>query len=281
MAKKKDSSQLNWKRKKWYTLVAPATHGEVPIGETMALDSKDIVGRCIEINLMHLTRNMKKQNVNVMFKVTELKEGHGATKSYSYTMQPASIKRLIKAGRDRIDESFIIKSQDGVYARIKPLFITHSHYSAAERTRVRRLSVSFMRKYAAEKPIEELFKEVIDGKVQKELNLKLREVLRLRTCDIRVLEIIENFSALKERKLEKRNERESKRLDHEEREAARRAEEKAEREQLRNEELAEMNKNVVKDEPVQADEIAPVAESEEDLDDSADEEDDSDEKQKA
>jgi small subunit ribosomal protein S3Ae len=238
---KKDASQLNWKRKKWHAILAPENYGSILIGETMALDPKDMVGRTIEINLMHLTRNMKKQNVNATFKIIDVQNGQGLTKSYAYVMQPASIKRLVRAGRDRVDESFIIKSKDGVYGRMKPLFITFAHQSASERTKIRRASVSFVRKYAAEKLLEELFKEIVDGKLQKELNNKIRDFTRLKTCEVRTFEVIDNFSALKQRKLEKRQERDSKRLELDEIEAKRRLEEKTERDAVRALELEAMN----------------------------------------
>jgi small subunit ribosomal protein S3Ae len=263
---KKDNTQLNWKRKKWHTIVAPDTYGNIPLGETMALEPKDLVGRTIEINLMHLTRNMKKQNVNATFKIIDVQNGQGMTKSFAYVMQPASIKRLVRAGRDRVDESFIIKSKDGVYGRMKPLFITGAHQSASERTKIRRASVSFVRKYAAEKTLEELFKDIVDGKLQKELNNKIREFTRLRTCEVRVFEVIDNFTALKQRKLEKRQEKESKRLELDDLEAKRRLEEKKEREALRALELEAMNvkpKKAKKSQDEESDDESEDDESEE------------------
>ena len=256
MAKKKDNSQLNWKRKKWHTIVAPATYGSIPIGETTVLEPDHIIGKTVEVNLMHLTRNMKKQNVNVKFKVTGLENAQGITRSHELYMQPASIKRLVRAGRDRIDESFIIKSNDEVYARIKPLFITYAHQTATTRTKVRRACVSYIRKYAAAKMLEDIFKDIVDGKLQKELSIKLKDTLRMRNCEIRSIEVIEDFSALKQKKLNKRDEREAKKIEQEEALAARLAEEKAELAEIRADELAEKQANEPKVETVpESDEI--------------------------
>lgn len=258
MAKRKDNSQLNWKRKKWHTIVSPSTYGTIPIGETTVLEPDHIIGKTVDVNLMHLTRNMKKQNVNVKFKVIGLENAQGVTRSHELYMQPASIKRLVRAGRDRVDESFIIKTNDDVYARIKPLFITYAHQTAAVRTKVRRACVSFLRKYAAEKLLEDLFKEIVDGKVQKELSLKLKDFIRVRNCEIRSIEVIEDFSALKEKKLDKRNEREAKKIEQEDAYSAKLAEEKAELAELKAEEMAAKKAS----EPVVVAEEAPVEEAE-------------------
>ena len=69
MAQKKETGQLKWKRKKWHAILAPTPFGEQQIAETLALDPEELVGRTVEINLMHLTKNMKRQNFNMKFKV--------------------------------------------------------------------------------------------------------------------------------------------------------------------------------------------------------------------
>ncbi len=202
---KKDTTQFKWKKKKWRELLAPPTFANQPIGETFTTTTDEVIGKTASINLMHLTKNPRKQNITVTFKVTDVQENKGVTKTYSYVMLPASIKRFVRAGRDRIDESFILKTKDEQYIRVKPLIISSNCQSAAQRTKIRRETVAFIRKYGASIEFEAFVKDVVDGKVQKELKQTLDKITRLRTVEIRAIELIENFSSVKKRKFEKSN----------------------------------------------------------------------------
>ncbi|HLP79462.1 MAG TPA: hypothetical protein VK158_02410 [Acidobacteriota bacterium] len=195
---------LNWKKKKWVAIHAPAQYENTYLGETLVMENKLVLNKPITVNVMHLTKNVKKQNLNLTFKVTDIVEGKATTKAVAFEMQPASIKRLVRGGRDRVDESFIVKSKDAQYARVKPLFITKNHQPSTVKTKLRRLTISIVRKYVAEVAFEDFMKDVVDGKVQKIVRDKLVKITPLRNCEIRVVELIENFTALKARKLEKR-----------------------------------------------------------------------------
>ncbi len=196
-------TQLKWKKKKWREILAPQSFGSQPVGESFTLDSQDLIGKTASVNLMHLTKNPRKQNITVTFKVTGVEQNKGVTKTYSYIMLPASIKRFVRAGRDRIDESFVVKTKDAQYARVKPLMISANTQAAAIRTKIRRQVVTHIRQLAAKVDFEEFVKQVVDGKVQKELKPLLDTITRLRTFEIRSIQLIENMPVLKLKKLQK------------------------------------------------------------------------------
>lgn len=205
---KKDKPQLKWKKKKWYTITAPATFNHQEIGETAGSDEASIVNRTVQVNLMHLTKNPRKQNITITYKINEVSDAKARTQTHKYSMLPASIKRFVRAGRDRVDESFIIKSNDGIYARIKPLIITKGHEPASIKTKIRRTCISYIRKDAAQFSLEDYIKKVVDGNVQKELSIALNKLCGIRTCEIRMVEIIENFTSVKEKKLQREQDKE-------------------------------------------------------------------------
>jgi len=200
----KERVVADWKKKKWYSIAAPAIYNNEIIGETSVMESSQLVGKAITVNLMTLTKSMKKQSQNITFKITELKENVGQTKTYRFEMQPSSIKRLVRAGRDRVDESFIVKTKDEQYARVKPLFITRNKQPMGVQTKLRKVGTAVIRKYAEAITFEEFVKDVVDGKVQKTLRDTVMKITPLRNADIRVVELVENFTILKQKKLEKR-----------------------------------------------------------------------------
>ena len=64
-------------RKRWFDVLATKDFNETVIGETPALAPEQIVGRVISVNLMNITGNIKKQNINVKFKITGIRDKIG------------------------------------------------------------------------------------------------------------------------------------------------------------------------------------------------------------
>lgn len=203
---KKETTQLKWKKKKWYSIVASEAFGHQELGETAVIEKEELIGKSIVVNVMHLTKNIRKQNINLKFKVAHMKESKAVAETVDYFMQPSSIKRLVRAGRDRVDDSFVVKTQDNEYARVKPLFITRIHQSTSVHSRLRRTAASFTRKYVATLTLEQFFKDTVEGKFPKSLKEAVAKVCGLRNCEVRQIQKIENFNELKLKKQEKREE---------------------------------------------------------------------------
>ncbi|MFT4312118.1 MAG: hypothetical protein ACMXYF_02715 [Candidatus Woesearchaeota archaeon] len=192
MAKKDSNTQLAWKKKKWYELIAPELFARQSIGFSLLADPKSLLGKSVKVNLMNLTKNIKKQHINVTFKVTDIIENKGQTTPVLYEIVPSSIKRLVRSGRDRIDDSFLVKTQDEQYVRIKPLLITRSHEPAALISEARRIAVTTLRESAKEITYEQLFKQIVEGTMQKQLKDAVQKKVFLRTAEIRVVSLVQD-----------------------------------------------------------------------------------------
>ena len=57
------------KKKQWYQIVAPNQFDNVTLGETLVAEPKAMLGKTLTHNLMNLTNDTKKQNINIHFKV--------------------------------------------------------------------------------------------------------------------------------------------------------------------------------------------------------------------
>src|SRR3989338_1130721 len=111
-------------KKQWVRLIAPKLFNEQVLGETPVSEPKEVRGRKLQINLMVFTNDPKTQNVNVAFIAKEAKQGVAETEIVSYSMVPSVIKRIVRRGGRRIDDSFSCLTADKISIRIKPLAIT-------------------------------------------------------------------------------------------------------------------------------------------------------------
>lgn len=196
VVKKQKSAIPNWKKKKFYDIIAPAVFSDKSVGESMCYSPEDLMNKVITVNLMNLTDNPRKQNFNIKLKVTKVSDNKGFTKPIVLTMSQSYIRRLIKPGRDRVDMSFTVLSKDGVLLRLKPLVIPKAKIKRSVNRGLLEKSVEFFTEYVGKNNFEVVFSEVTKGNTQKELKLILDKVFPTKLVEIRAVEV-ENIKGVR------------------------------------------------------------------------------------
>ena len=131
-------TQSTRKRKKiWYQIVAPNIMNNEPLGETNVYDKEQIPGKTLRLNLSTITNNMKRQNLDVTFKVTTVVENKAITTITGTALTSSFLKRLVRRGRDKIDDSFTVKTKDQKVIRIKPFITTMNRTSKSVNSKIR------------------------------------------------------------------------------------------------------------------------------------------------
>lgn len=196
-ATKTQTRVANWKKKKLIPIYTDKTFNNTLLGETMVETPQALVGRCISTNLMLLTGDMKKQNVTVKFKVTQAENNRTIAEPLGYYTSFASVKRMVRRGRDRIDISFVGKTLDHKSVRIKPILITKSSTTRAVLTSLRKNCLVLVTNFLKETKYADTFVHVMSNRLQKYLNDSLKRIYPLRTVEIRVLELEKSKGAAK------------------------------------------------------------------------------------
>lgn len=179
----------NWKKKKWYELIAPPSFSDKVLGETSVEFPDQLVGKVIGINMMTLLGTPKKQNFRAKFIVEKVVENKGITKPIVIQMIPASIRRLIKAGKERIDDSFIVKTKDGMTLRIKPLVVTRAKTTNSRLTDIQSKIRELVKDIAAKTDYESLFVAVAQSTLQRDIKVAIDKVFPVKLFEIRVIEV--------------------------------------------------------------------------------------------
>ncbi len=177
-------------KKEWYPIVAPKIFGNVVLGETYVYDPEQMVGKGITRNLMGLTNDVKRQNINVSFKVSSVQNGKAFADVISYYMAQSSIKRLVRKGVQKIDMSFSCKTSDNKDLRVKPLLITRGLTTGSVATKIRRIAQEFLVKYISAITYDNLINDLVNHKLQMALKSESNKIYPLRVCEIRSMEIV-------------------------------------------------------------------------------------------
>jgi len=186
---KKQSSSKRIKKKKWFPVIAPKIFGSKVLGESLLIDSSAMKGRFMKMNLMNVTGDPKRNSVNIQFKIKEVREGQGITEIVKYERIHSFLKRIVRRGRNKIEDSFIVKTSDNKRARIKTIVITNSYSPKSVGTNIRLTARKIIKEHISKNSFERNIEEIMKGMVMKETKSKLSKIAPVRTFDIRVFKL--------------------------------------------------------------------------------------------
>lgn len=173
------------KKKQWCNIVAPKQFENAVIGETLVYEPNAMLGKTLSHSLMNLTNDMKRQNINIRFKVVEIDGDKGKTSIVGYQIIPSSVRRFIRRNSEKIDLSFTCETADSVFLRIKPLIITKADIKGSVAAKLRHNIVSLLTKTIKKMTYEEFMNELIFHKLQEMMRATLNKIYTIKVCEIR------------------------------------------------------------------------------------------------
>ncbi|MBW2997171.1 hypothetical protein KY349_02405 [Candidatus Woesearchaeota archaeon] len=187
---KKGKGVDKWRKKKYFSILAPKLFQERELGQTIAYDPSSLEGRRMASNLMVLTGNIKKQHINLTFIVDRVQGDTGFTRVQQYKVMPAAIKRKVRRQRDRLDESFTCVTKDNKIVRIKPLVITAIKTSRSVKSDLRNKVIQYIMNAVRKIDYDSLVMDLINEKFQREIANTMKKIVPIRFVDIRVMEYV-------------------------------------------------------------------------------------------
>lgn len=184
MAKKQISTK-KVKKKKWFPVLAPNIFSNKVLGESLLTEPSQLKGRFMTMNLMNITGNPKQQSISLQFRIIDVKEGRGITTTVKYELLTSAVKRMIRRGRNKIDDSFIIKGKEGKL-RVKSLAITKGNVSKAVQTSIRLESRKLLKELLIKKSFESTVDDLIKSSIQKDVRAVLNKISPVKSFDVRV-----------------------------------------------------------------------------------------------
>jgi len=175
------------KKKKWFPIIAPESFQSKIIGEVLLEDASVLMNRSVKVNMMQLMGDMKKQNVNVMFRVNDVKDGKAFTQAVKFEVSAFSLKRLAKREKDKLSDSFVIKTADGKLVRLKSVMITNAMTNGAVLATLIKTCRAVCKELINKIKFEQLIIDLVTYKFQKEVRESLHKVYPLRNFDIKML----------------------------------------------------------------------------------------------
>ena len=189
MTKAKKISKVSKIKKRWIPVQASRIFNNQTICDTLIGDPSKAIGKTIPINLMNLTRDMKKQNITITFVIDNITGEKATAQFVAYKMSPASIKKITRRGKDKIDITCKAETSEQSKLILKLLLITRSKTYASVLTSLRKAAVEEFQRVLKGMKQDDMIKAMITNRLQIEIKKKLSKVYPLKTIEIKNLKI--------------------------------------------------------------------------------------------
>lgn len=188
MAKNVVQKELKKKKKRWVSITAPKEFNNVIVGESLCTDPKLLIGRRINTSLMDLGGHVRRQNVAITLKATGVEGEQVVTEFEGYRVSPAHVKRIVRKSKDKLDDSFVYNTKDGIKVKIKLLILTRNKVQNSVLSALRKKAREDLTDNIVKQNFSELVFSVISIKLQQDLRSNLNKVYPLVVCEITSLE---------------------------------------------------------------------------------------------
>jgi len=177
-------------KKTWYEIVAPKMFGENVVGETLAVDAKQLIGRKIHISLMELGGDYNKFYVKLALQIERVDGTKAFTKFVGHDVMSERIYRMVQRRTRRVECIQEVKTKDGVKMNIKTVLILMRRVGTSIKSSARQKIEDVVKKISSEKTMEELIMMIISDELQKYIYDDARKIYPVSAIEVRKSEVI-------------------------------------------------------------------------------------------
>jgi ribosomal protein S3AE len=182
-------------KKRWYQIMAPPIFNGELLGETPCSEPKTLPGKTLRVNLASLTNDMRRQNTEISLIMDKVEGDKIRTSVIGVRILPTSIRRLVRKGRSRIDETIRAVTKDDKIVTIKALLLTRTKVKSSVAAELDGEVKRFVIKRVSTVDYEELADAVITGMFQKEIKDRLKKIFPLKMGDIKEFKLERSLTA--------------------------------------------------------------------------------------
>lgn len=184
------------KKKRWVNILAPKLFNEQIIGETYISDVSEALGKAVSISLMALTGDPQRQTIALSFTMTGTNNNTLVTQPVGYRIVPAAVRKTMRRGKEKIEDSFELTTQDNTQVIIKPLLMTKNRTTGAVLTNLRKTAKANLTKMVNGTTFENLLLELVNHRLQRTLSDSLKKIYPLSTCEIKYFSRVQQTKTL-------------------------------------------------------------------------------------
>jgi len=185
MSERSVSKQKRGKR--WYSVLAPEQFDRAELGETVAEEPDQVIGRTIETTLGDLTNDEGANNTKLTFKITDVGSDSAYTEFVKHELTRDYLRSLVRRGASKVDAAITVLTTDDYRVQIQPVAFTTKKADRSQEQAIRRIMIDQVTAAARERTFAELVDSVTEGRLSSAIYGEAKEIYPLRRVEAQKL----------------------------------------------------------------------------------------------
>ena len=186
MAKKKQVGRRveGWKAKSWYKVHTPDNLGKVFIGDTIANDADNIIGRIMTSTLGEITNDYAKQHMKMSFKINSVAGDSAYTEFVGHDVTRDYLRSLVKRRSSRIDCHVPLVTKDGKKVHLTISCYTFARANISQEHAIRKIITEAVTAQASAWDLTTLVNVIVSGEISRDLFKAVKIIYPTRRVEV-------------------------------------------------------------------------------------------------
>lgn len=181
---KKRVIKKSWREKGWHEIIAPPMFGAAKIGETLALDPQQLIGRVFETTLGDLIDDFSKSHIKLYFQLKNVDGTKAMTAFVGHEMARDYIRSQVRRRVGKVDDIATVTTQDGYRLRLSSMVTTVRRVQSSKLEIIRGEMRKVVGARAGERTFDQFVQEMVLGKLSSDIYKEAK-----RYCPIHRVEV--------------------------------------------------------------------------------------------
>jgi len=173
-----------WKKKSWYTIVAPKDFESKELGETITEKPESLIGRVVSVTGRALANQPKKQHIQLKFKIKEIQANKAITIAIGHEIKDNFLRRIVRRRTSKIMSVKDYTTKDNQLFRIKVIVISEKKASRKQKTSVRKKIEEQTKKIISGIESRKLIDELVFGTIVNKLYSEVKKIVPIKRVEI-------------------------------------------------------------------------------------------------
>jgi small subunit ribosomal protein S3Ae len=179
-----------WREKEWYEVIAPPMFGGTKIGETPALDARQLPGRVLETTLGDLIDDFSKSHIKLYFQVKGIEGKRALTRFVGHDMARDYVRSQVRRRATKVDGIFTVTTQDGCKLRMSSMVTSARRIQSSQIEAIRARMREVIEERAKERTFDQFVQEVVLGKLAADIYKAVKKICPVRRVEVKKTKVL-------------------------------------------------------------------------------------------
>src|SRR3989344_8088296 len=173
-----------WKKKTWFTVIAPKEFDRKELGSTIAEKEENVLNRTVWANVRDLTNQPKKQHISILFKVNDVKGSKAYAIAVGHEIKEGYLRKFIRRRSSKVEMVQTATLKNGDSIRIKTVTVTGANIDRNKETDIRKVMKEVIEKSVAEQDTQQVVSDLVFGSIPQKIFDEAKRIAPIKRIEI-------------------------------------------------------------------------------------------------